>query len=178
MARILRPRGRRGEVVAESLSGLQQRFETLHRLYLGTANGIRVDAEPVEVDEAGWHQGRLILKLRGVDSIAAAESLRGRLLLVRREDRATLPPGQYYVDDLEGCQVQLQRGNTGHPRVIGSVTAVEETPGGHLLHVTRSGSPEEVLIPFAQAICTHVDVNARVIVIDPPDDLLELNRLG
>jgi len=28
---------------------------------------------------------------------------------------------------------------------------------------------------LAQAICTRIDVAARIIVIDPPEDLLELN---
>ena len=33
----------------------------------------------------------------------------------------------------------------------------------------------EVLIPLAQAICTKIDTEARTILIDPPEDLLDLN---
>jgi len=32
-----------------------------------------------------------------------------------------------------------------------------------------------VLVPLAEAICRRVDLPARVIVIDPPPGLLELN---
>ena len=35
---------------------------------------------------------------------------------------------------------------------------------------------EEVLIPFARAICPVVDISARRILITPPDGLLDLNR--
>jgi ribosomal 30S subunit maturation factor RimM len=38
--------------------------------------------------------------------------------------------------------------------------------------------PDEVLIPLAQTICPRVDVQARVIVIDPPEGLIELNETG
>jgi len=43
-----------------------------------------------------------------------------------------------------------------------------------LLHVaTRRG---EVLVPLAQDICRRIDTAAKIIVIDPPADLLELNE--
>jgi ribosomal 30S subunit maturation factor RimM len=33
-----------------------------------------------------------------------------------------------------------------------------------------------MLIPLAQEICTRIDLAARTIVIDPPEDLLDLNE--
>jgi ribosomal 30S subunit maturation factor RimM len=33
-----------------------------------------------------------------------------------------------------------------------------------------------VLIPLAQEICTRIDIAARTIVIDPPEELIELNE--
>ncbi|HLW78331.1 MAG TPA: ribosome maturation factor RimM, partial [Terriglobia bacterium] len=59
-----------------------------------------------------------------------------------------------------------------------------ETAGGvDLLRVelwpSGGGDPRsgrrEALIPLAQEICTRIDAAAKLIIIDPPDDLLDLN---
>jgi ribosomal 30S subunit maturation factor RimM len=51
--------------------------------------------------------------------------------------------------------------------------AVEATGGVPLLVV--QGSAGEVLVPLAEAICRRIEPEARRIVIEPPDGLLELN---
>jgi ribosomal 30S subunit maturation factor RimM len=35
---------------------------------------------------------------------------------------------------------------------------------------------DDVLIPFTEAICRRIDPAGRVIEIDPPEGLIELNR--
>lgn len=170
IARVVRPRGRRGEVEAEILTDFPAQFRERRRVFLEGAEA----ASPFEVEEAWMHKGRVVLKFRGVDSIPQAEALRGRHVLIPREKRATLADHQYYVWELEGCSV-LRESQDG-PEIVGKIEGVERTPAGELLHVR---TPEgEVLIPFAQEICTRIDIAARVIVIDPPQDLLELNRPG
>jgi ribosomal 30S subunit maturation factor RimM len=52
---------------------------------------------------------------------------------------------------------------------------VESTGGVDVLHVRRPDGRSEVLIPLAQEICTRIDSASRTIVIDPPEDLLDLN---
>ena len=61
---------------------------------------------------------------------------------------------------------------------VGTVVDVESRPGGvDLLHVAIPGRQGgELLIPLAQSICKRIDVDAKTILIDPPEDLLELNR--
>jgi ribosomal 30S subunit maturation factor RimM len=61
----------------------------------------------------------------------------------------------------------------GVRRDLGTVTDVEPTGGVDLLHVAAPRG--EVLIPLAQAICVRIDPEAGEIVIDPPEDLLDLN---
>lgn len=75
---------------------------------------------------------------------------------------------------MKGCRVVAERG--GVQREVGIVTDVEPTGGVDLLHVARHGGQGgEVLIPLAQTICTHIDPGSKTIVIDPPEDLLDLN---
>jgi 16S rRNA processing protein RimM len=169
IARIVRPQGRRGEVAAEILTDFPERFQALQRAFLAEpGNPLR----PVALEHAWLHQGRIVLKFVGVDSIESADHLRGHHVWIPREERMQLPPHHYYFWELKGCRVQTER--HGMPCEIGIVTEVEATGGVDLLHVVTGRG--EVLIPLAQSICTRIDTRERTIVIDPPEDLLELNE--
>jgi 16S rRNA processing protein RimM len=171
VARILRPQGRRGEVAAKMLTDFPERFAALRRVFLEYSPGA---AEPFELENAWPHKGRIILKLAGVNTISEAERLRGRTVLVPREERVKLPQGSYYLWELEGCRVMRTR--EGKEEEIGTVTGVERTGGVDLLRVEpREASRGEKLIPLAETICTRIDPAAKRIWIDPPEDLLELN---
>lgn len=178
IARIVRPQGRHGEVSAELMTDFPSRFQEVRRVFL--ANGSFEDAgesgdalREMELERAWLHQGRIVLKLGGIDSISQAEELRGLTVLIPFQERVPLPANTYYWPEIEGCRVL-----TGPPEArvaIGTVTAIEPTGGVPLLHVNSPGRAE-VLIPFAQDICREIDPEAKFIVIDPPEDLLELNE--
>lgn len=169
IARVIRPQGRAGEVLAELMTDFPERFANLRQVYLESASG---PPAPVLLEKAWRHKGRIVLKFSGVDSISAADSLRDRHVLVPLEQRVALDDGVYYCHDLIGCRVVEAGSPTSR---IGTVTEVERTGGVDLLHVARVAPREgEVLIPFAKAICTKIDLDAREIAIDPPKELLDL----
>ena len=177
MARIARPQGRRGEVAAELLTDFPERFETLRQAYIESPGRL---PEPCTIESCWFHKGLVILKIIGVDSIEAAERLRGRHVLVPQEEKVPLPEHQYYVADLVGCRVVRQ----GTLDEVGTVIDVDTTGGASVLRVALSGAasdeqrsskPREALVPLAQAICTRIDTAAKLIVIDPPENLLDVN---
>lgn len=171
IARIVRPQGRQGEVAAEILTDFPERFGTLREALLEHPGK---EPDPVIVQSSWLHKGRIILKFAGIDSISEANRLRELHVLIPSEERAPLPAGHYYVGDLTGCQVVVER--DGRLVQVGKVTGVEPTGGVDLLHVTTAGGRgAKVLIPLAQAICKRIDPEAKTIVIDPPEDLLDLN---
>ena len=166
IARIIRPRGNRGEVAAEDLSDSLDRFDTTRDVLLAEPTGGRREA----VIEKVWrHKGRLILKLAGVDSISDAEALRGYEVQIAEAELAALPEGEYFLGDLVGCEVVDEQGE----RTIGEVTNVLE-PGGPLLLEIRAGD-REVLVPLVNEICRSVDVEGRKIRVRLPDGLEDLN---
>lgn len=169
MARIVRPQGRRGEVTAEILTDFPERFRRLRGAFLEQPDG---PPEAVSVENAWLHKGRVVLKFAGVDSIAQAETLRGQHVLIPRGERMLLGAHQYYLWELEGCRAVLERNGAAHE--IGTVTRVEPTGGVDLLRIATPRG--EVLIPLAQDICKRIDLEAKTILIDPPEDLLELNE--
>ena len=168
IARIVKPQGRRGEVAAEILTDFPARFDSLRQVFVECPGRQPKSA----VVESTWrHKGRIILKFAGVDSIDEAQRLRSLHILIRREERAELPAHHYYVSDLVGCRVITER--EGH-RELGTVTDVEPTGGVDLLHVKRLDG-RELLIPLAEAVCTRIDLEGKLIVVEPPEALLDLN---
>ncbi len=162
VARLLRPRGNRGELAAEPVGDCKRRFEDLADVFVG--------GRALRVESAWWHGDRLVLKFAGVDSISAAGALAGLDVEVTPDRRVPLDEGAYYVADLVGCRV-VEKG-TGEP--VGVVAGWEDF-GGPLLLRVETDAGKEVLIPFARAICVSIDPEARRIEVDLPDGLRELN---
>jgi len=154
-------RGNRGEITAFPLSGKPERFETLQDVFLFGSGSRR------EVESTWFHQGTLIFKFRGVDSISEAELLTGSEVRVPLAQRTQLDPGEFFQDDLVGCQV-IDR-HTGQS--LGAVSGWEDGGGSGLL-VLDGG----LLIPFARSICVEIDPAAKRIAVELPEGLKDLNR--
>ncbi len=113
-----------------------------------------------------------MLTLAGVATMDAAEALAGAELRIREADLVVLPVGSFYHHQLVGCTVRTEQGG-----VVGSVTGVEGTSGAYRLLVLRSdGTGDQFEVPLAEAICTRIDLQDRVVVVDLPEGLIDLNR--
>ena len=154
--------GNRGEITALPLSSKPERFQQLHDVYLFGAG------DPYTVEAAWFHQGTLLFKFKGIDTISDAEALRGAEVRVPREERVPLDPGEFFESDLIGCEVFDRR--TGEP--LGVVTGLEEGGGAGLLSIGGG----KLLIPFARSICTVIDPESRRIAVELPEGLKDLNQ--
>ena len=170
IARITRPQGRRGEVAAEILTGFPGRFQSLEEVLLLTGS----DPPRTRRLEKAWpHKGRIILKFQGVDTIDEAERLRDHQVVIPREERVPAPPHHHYVYELVGCRVLELTGEGS--KELGTVEGLERTGGVDLLKVQTTEG--EILIPFAEAICRKIDITARVIEVELPEDLADINKV-
>jgi 16S rRNA processing protein RimM len=190
-ARLLRPQGRRGELLAELLSDLPGLFAPGRRVSLAASGTIPATETTLEShwSPTGRNAGRIVLKLAGVDTIPAAELLAGRELLILASDLPSLEPDTWFVRDLIGCQ--LLDGATP----IGEIIAVEYPMSADgktrlpdaapLLEVTllasdgsnaaASGdSPKTALIPFVKAWLEAVNLDAKRVVMHLPPGLVTL----
>ena len=106
-----------------------------------------------------------VLKFAGVDSIETADELRDADICVSESDAVELEEDEFFDWQLEGCIAVTVDGET-----LGTVKELMRTGGTEVLVIEGS---REYLIPFAESICTEVDIENRKIVIDPPEGLLE-----
>ena len=167
LAKIFKPRGNRGEVAARDLCQDPHRFSEHAVVSLLYPSQLR---EERTIENAWYHQGRLILKFAGVETISDAENLRGCQVQIPYEDLGPPPEGEHYDVDVIGCGVIAA--DTG--RVIGRVQGVLESGGQPLLEVRQEN--KEILIPYTPEICLDVDIGARRITVRLPDGLEDLNE--
>lgn len=164
VGRIARAHGNRGQVIVNLETDFpEERFKVGEVLLVG------VEGEAREIRDVRFHQGRPVIALEGVETMNDAEALAGAELKVPASTVPPLPAGVFYRHDLVGCEVRDRGG-----RLIGRVTAVEGSLERSRLVV--AGDRGEVLIPLVATICTCVDTAGQVIVVDPPEGLLDLNR--
>ncbi len=180
MARILRPRGNKGEVIAELLTDFPERFSTFKQIHLSKDGGEPESAALQHFWIDRNHPGMGVFHLAGCSSITEAEKLRGLDVMLPFEERVALPAGQYFVTDLIGCAVfpVPPDATTEAPQTIGTVIDVffpgENLAGTPILQVqTPKG---ELLVPLAEDICTRIDVAARRIEVRLPEGLGEINE--
>jgi 16S rRNA processing protein RimM len=163
VGRILRPQGRRGEVRVEPLTDDPARLAALTDCYL-----VPPDAgEPRRIETVRFQGAMPVVKLAGTDSIDAAEALTGRLVAIPREAARPLPPDHFYAFDLVGCRVRTPEG-----RPLGVIEDVSPGPA-HDLWVVRADA-RQWLLPAVTAIVERVDLTERVVVVRPPEGLVEL----
>jgi len=187
VARILRPRGNKGEVVAELLTDFSSRFSNLKQIYLqkNSSEPRLAGLQNFWVDRN--HPGMGVFHFAGCATISDAETLRGYDVLLPFEERVLLPAGQYFVTDLIGCTVfelpaeppKLSPACAMEeaPRMLGTVRDVfftgETVAGTPILQVETAQG--ELLVPLAEDICARIDVAEKRIDVRLPEGLNELD---
>lgn len=163
---VTRPHGVRGAVRVTLQTDRPERFDALRECVLWEpATDARTPARIRSVQHQG--EDAVVLALAGWETPEAARALVGRLIALPREQALPAPPGHAYPWQLAGCRVELEDG-----RLVGELTRVEPSPG-HDLWVVR-GAEREHLIPAVPEIIWEVDLQARRVVIRPPEGLLEI----
>ena len=188
VARILRPRGNKGEVAAELLTDFPQRLTGMKEVFLGAGAAVPRLAAVKSCWLSQNHKGQAVFHFEGCNSISEAEKFRGLGVFLPIEKRVTLTAGQYFVDDLIGCAVFENYAKPSvvssspcsmgtAPALLGVVKEVqipgEGVAGTPLLVVDTSAG--ELLVPLAEEICPRIDTAARRIDVVLPDGLRDLN---
>lgn len=182
-AKLLRPQGRRGELLAEPHIDLAT-FSPGRTLWLGNEAPSPAPSAACVLEDAweptGRNAGRIVLKLRGTDSISGAEAIAGSFLFLPVSDLPPLDPDTFRVRDLVGCalyngdqlagtvtDVQFPVGPDGRTRLIDAPDLLAIQPAS-----ATDPEADPVLIPFVRDWLTAVDIAARRITMQLPPGLL------
>lgn len=163
IAKVARPHGLRGEVAADVLTDFPKRFQDLGNVVVLAEDQSRAE---LTIEGFRFQKGRVFLKFAGLDTVESVEPLRNAEICVPEDEAVELEEGEFYDWELEGCRVVTVDGTE-----LGTVRELMRTGGTEILVV--QGTEKDYLVPFAEAICTEVDIENELITIDPPDGLLE-----
>jgi 16S rRNA processing protein RimM len=166
VGRIARPHGNAGRVVINPDTDFaEERFEAGSVVYVRRGG----DVESLSIRDVRFHRGRPIVGFDGVGTITDAEALANAEVRVPPEALGGLPAGTFYYHELIGCRVETVGG-----RAVWTVVSIEG--GGEAHRLVIEGVSAEVQVPLVAPICVRIDPRERVIVLDPPEGLLDLNR--
>ena len=126
------------------------------------------DGRSLKISTNRWHNQILLLSFLGLDNRNQIEELRDQLLYADVDTNNT-KPGEYHFQQLIGSQVVLLDGSN-----LGLVTEVVQLPGQDLLSVASQKG--EVLIPMVKQIIISIDVDKKLIKINPPEGLLDVEN--
>ena len=123
---------------------------------------------PVTVEKAQVHKNVVLMHLEGVDTVEAAEALRGRVLHLDRED-VELPEDLVFIQDILGFSVFDRRLD----REIGRLRDVITTNPAHDMYEVRTTDGRLVYIPAAKPFLQEIDMETGVIYIESIEGLVE-----
>ena len=165
---IVSAQGLQGELRVNPASDFPERFTSPGPRWLRSRKG----GEPTEIQLKKGRQlpgkSLFVVRLEGIDSRSAAETLVGHELLVSADDRPKLDEGEFHLLDLLGLEARL----TADGPAIGTVSDLI-SGGNDLLEITTSEG-HKLLIPFVEAIVPEVHLEEGWLLLTPPPGLLEL----
>ena len=153
---VARAHGIRGEVVIVTHDPDSETLGSIERVWIG---GVEHKIERVRDTQRGW-----LVQLAGIATRTEAEGLRGKPVEILRDD-LELDDDDVLLADLIGCEVRLVDGTPW-----GTVAGVEADLQDRLV-IHRDG--KEILLPLVDVFVPNIDLEARVVTVDPPEGLPE-----
>ena len=162
---IRKPHGVRGEASVEPWTDFIERFDEVSKVTLVSPDEAATRDETIESWRA--HGDRALIKFAGISTPEEVQQLKGWTVEIPEEQARALEPDEYFLHDLAGLHLIDAEG-----RDRGEILEAYEGGGGILLNVKRrDGKTYEV--PFAQDICTEINLKEKKIVVDLPEGIDE-----
>lgn len=158
---IINTHGIKGELKLNALTDDLERFKDLDYVYLEKTG------KKHQVLGVKYIKDNPILKLEGIDSIDQAELYKNTYLAIDKEQLVDLPDGAYFIFDIIDCKVYDLNDN-----YIGVVKDVL-TYAANDVYLIKTESKKEVMIPAIKEFVKDIDIDNKVIKIDPIEGMIE-----
>lgn len=165
VGKIVNTHGIHGEVrVISKTDFAEERYKTGNHLFLFMPKS----ATPIElvVKNHRKHKNFDLLLFEGYENINEVEKFRDGILKIPESQLSELAEDEYYFHEIIGCMVVTTDGEE-----IGKIIEIL-TPGANDVWVVKDKNGKEQLIPYIQDVVKKVDVQEKVVVIEPMEGLL------
>lgn len=143
-----------------------ERFADVKTLFLDIDGGL----VPFFVDQqSGSGSGQMRVWLQDYKTPEAAQQLTGYKVYIAEEDMPAAPPNHIYHHQLTDYNVVDKTAGE-----LGQITDLIESTEQALLQVDHNG--DEILIPFVEDFIVKIDKRKKILYLDLPEGLIDLNK--
>lgn len=164
IGRIIAPHGLKGTVKVEPMTDFPERYHQTDAVWIA-GNGI---LEKLHVDQVRVQGRFLLVDFQELQTIEAAERLRGCFIQVEPDNLVPLPEGHYYLFQLIGLQVYTLEGEH-----LGELVEVLQTSANDVYRVSRP-ERKDILLPALKQVIKEIDLQGGKVTVDPMPGLLDL----
>lgn len=162
VGQIVNTQGLKGEVRVYSYTDDIYRFDDLEKFYLGK------DLETTyNVERVRYKGNMVIMKIKNIDTVEAAEKLKNKFMFVSREESRELEEGEYFIADMIGINVFTVDGEE-----VGTLKEVLQYAANDV-YVIKGKEDKEILIPAIMKFVPTIDMEERKMIIDPIKGMLD-----
>ena len=167
VGKVVAAHGLKGELKINPRSDFPERFTKPGKRWLQTQEE---PPQKIELLSGRKVPGKsvFIVRLKGITSREAAESLIGKKFLVPESLRPKLSKNEFHLLDLIGLEAK----SSLEEPTIGKVVDLKK--GGNDLLEIELVDGKKVLIPFVKEIVPHINIAEGWLILLPPPGLLEL----
>ncbi len=149
IGKIVNTFGIKGEVKVTPYTDDIEQFKKIKSIY--------VNNTLMQVQSAKFQKNVVILKLKDVDDMTAAENLRNSIIEAKRSKKK-LPENTYYIADLIGLDVYTDEGT-----LLGKVKDIYNTGANDIYSIETES--KEVLLPAIKEVIKQIDIENKKIIV-------------
>lgn len=166
IGKVINTQGIKGEVKVDAYTDFpEERFVPGNRVWAGAEKSSPM--QELTIETARQHKQFYIVKFKEFNSINDILTLVNLNLWIAGDQQHALDENSFYYHQIIGCRVETVSGE-----YLGVVSNILETGANDVWVVAREGK-SDLLIPYIAEVVTRVDLDARLIAIDPLPGLIE-----
>lgn len=162
IAKVEQIYGKDGYVKLHSFSDFPERFLNLKKVYLDFWG----DKKTFYIEDIKDIKGKIIVKFNKFDSIRDSQVLIEKEVFVVEEDAVLLPDDHFFIHDLMGSEVVVEK------KRLGTITDVIKGKANDVLVILTDDNKEK-LIPFVLNFIEKFDSANKKLILNISKDFLE-----
>lgn len=152
---IVNTQGIKGEVRVMPTVDDVSRFELLDHIFVDRKGNIK----EYEIENVRFHKQFVLLKLKGIDDMTAAETLKDTVVKITEDMAVPCEDDEYYIRDLYDMEVVTVEGEK-----LGIISDVIFT-GANDVYAVKNEEGKEILIPAIKDCIINVDVENNTMTV-------------
>jgi 16S rRNA processing protein RimM len=155
-----------GQLTISTTQQPAERFADIKMIFLDIDGGL----VPFFIfEQSGSGSGQLRVRLQDYDTPEVAQQLTGYKVYIALDDFPSQSLNQVYQHQLTDYSVMDKTAGA-----LGQITGIIESTKQAILQVDHNG--DEILIPFVEDFIIKIDRQKKVLYLDLPEGLIDLNK--